>query len=97
MLEKKPPNDTGPTVLESDVRVGLHRISEADTSLNGREVQFVLDDCMAGLLVEVITRANEILHVEAVVHVAPAFQVTEKENVRDVVLAVAQSVIKSWD
>jgi len=88
---------TGPKVVESGANVNLRRITQADTSSNGSEVRFVLDDGMANLLVEVITRTSEIVAVEAAVHIAPAFKITETDNMREVVMSVAQSVLDSWD
>jgi hypothetical protein len=90
-------NVAGPKVVHSSANVGLRRISQNAVSSNGSEVQFALDDSMAGILVEVITRSEDIISIEAVVRISRQFIVTEKESVRAVVVAVAQSVLDSWD
>jgi len=87
----------GPKVVQSLGKINLRRVGENTVSSNGREVQFATVSEMTSALVEVITRAQEIVSVEATVRLSRQFVVTETENVRAVVVDVAQSVLDSWD
>jgi hypothetical protein len=52
---------------------------------------------MVSLLTEVVTRSADSIAVEAIVRIARHLVVTETDDVRPVVVAVAQSVFDSWD
>ncbi len=87
----------GPNVVPIGANVELRCISPNKVSSNGSDVHFVLEESMASVLIEIVTRSDEINVVQAAVLIAPGFKLTETENVRAVVVSVAKSVLDTWD